>query len=63
MQITLVLPIRIDPDRPVSDLDRFIAIGLLSFHRFLALGLVYEMLVVTPNEDVAQCPFESLMKH
>ncbi len=55
MQITLVLALRIDPDRLVSDLDRFIAIGLPSIKHFLSHGLVHELLVITPGENLAEC--------
>ncbi len=55
MQVTLVIPLRIDPDRPVSDLDRFVALGLPSLDRCMAEGFVRELLVISPEEDVAAC--------
>jgi len=50
-RLSLVLPLRIDPDRTVSDLDRFLALGLPSFHRFFDPALVQELIVLAPAED------------
>jgi hypothetical protein len=54
MTVTLLLPIRIDRCRRVSDLERFLAIGLPSFHRYMAKECVAELLVVSPPEDLGQ---------
>lgn len=52
MQVTLLLPIRIDRSHRVSDLQRFLAIGLPSLNRFLSSDCVAELIVVAPPEDV-----------
>jgi hypothetical protein len=50
--ITLFAPLRIDPNRPVSDLDRFLALALPSFERDLSPDLVREILVVVPSSNL-----------
>ncbi|MEQ1729828.1 MAG: DUF6492 family protein [Vicinamibacterales bacterium] len=52
MDLTLVLALRIDRARRVSDLHRFLALGLPSLHRFFDQSLVRELLVISPDEDV-----------
>ena len=52
MQVTLLLPIRIDRSHRVSDLQRFLAIGLPSLNRFLSSDCVAELIVIAPPEDV-----------
>lgn len=52
--LTLVAVIRIDPDRPVSDLDRFLALALPSFRRWVPPELVAELVIVVPPDDVAE---------
>ncbi|GAA1999907.1 DUF6492 family protein [Microbacterium ulmi] len=52
--ISLVAVIRRDPNRPVSDIDRFLALAVPSFERFLGDGLVEELVVITPERDVAE---------
>lgn len=54
MTVTLLLPIRIDRWRRVSDLERFLAIGLPSLHRYMAKDCVAELLVVAPPEDLGR---------
>lgn len=53
-RLTLVAVLRIDRDHPVSDLDRFIALGVPSLDRFLAAGAVEELIVIVPERDVAE---------
>jgi hypothetical protein len=50
--LTLFAPVRIDPDRRVSDLDRFLALALPSFRRHLGPDVVHEILVVVPPSDL-----------
>ncbi len=50
--ITLFVPLRVDVNRPVSDLDRFLALALPSFRAHLDPRLVHEVLVVVPPGDV-----------
>jgi hypothetical protein len=52
--LTLFAAIRIDRDRPVSDLDRFIAIALPSFSARFTPGMVREVVVVVPPSDVRE---------
>lgn len=54
MTFTLLLPLRIDRARRVSDLERFLAIGLPSLHRYMAKECVAELLVVSPPEDLGR---------
>jgi hypothetical protein len=51
---TLFAPLRIDPLRPVSDLDRFRALALPSFRRNLPSSLLAEIVVVVPHADFAR---------
>lgn len=50
--LTLVAVLRIDPNRPISDLDRFLALALPSFTRFLERELVSELVLIVPSTDV-----------
>lgn len=52
--VTLVAVIRRDPNRPVSDIDRFVALAVPSFERFLDPALVVELVVIVPARDVAE---------
>jgi hypothetical protein len=52
MQITLLLPIRVNRSQVVSDLERFLALGLPSLNRHLQPELVAELVVITPPEDI-----------
>jgi hypothetical protein len=56
--VTLFAPLRIDRDRPVSDLDRFQALALPSFERHLSRRLVHEVVVVVPPADVKRATSE-----
>lgn len=52
--VTLFAAIRIDRDRPVSDLDRFIALALPSFRTRLPRDLVREIVVAVPPSDLRE---------
>ncbi len=51
MPITGLLPIRIDRKQSASDLERFASLGLPSMCRFLAPGLLKQLIIVASRKD------------